>query len=104
MIKCRPPNNRDPLPEEITACHDFLRKQIELIQPKIILAVGRVAAHNLLKTTQTLTKLRGSQYVYQGIPLVIVPHPAYLLRSLLEKAKAWEDLQFAMSVYQTLEK
>lgn len=103
MLKCRPPNNRDPLADEVAACHDFLQQQITLLQPKIILAVGRIAAQNLLKTQQSLSRLRGIQHDLNGIPLVVVPHPAYLLRSLTEKAKAWEDLQFAWSVYQSLQ-
>ncbi len=103
MLKCRPPNNRDPQADEVGACHDFLLRQIELIRPKIILAVGRIAAQNLLKTQQPLAKLRGVQHRLENYPLVVVHHPAYLLRSLTEKAKAWDDLQFALSVYQSLE-
>jgi uracil-DNA glycosylase len=103
MLKCRPPNNRDPQAGEVEACHEFLTRQIGLIQPKIILAVGRIAAQNLLNTTQPLAKLRGHQHSLENTPLVVVHHPAYLLRSLSEKAKAWEDLQFAWSVYQSLE-
>lgn len=104
MIKCRPPNNRDPQAEEVAACNQYLQQQIRLIQPQIILAVGRIAAQNLLNTQQPLTKLRGVQQQLNGIPLIVIHHPAYLLRSLTEKAKAWEDLQFAMSLYQKLEK
>lgn len=103
ILKCRPPNNRDPQAEEVAACHDFLQQQISLLQPKIILAVGRIAAQNLLKTQQPLAKLRGQQHRLENIPLVVVHHPAYLLRTLTEKAKAWDDLQFALSVYQSLE-
>lgn len=103
MLKCRPPNNRDPQADEVAACHDFLRRQIALLQPKIILAVGRIAAQNLLKTQQPLAKLRGIRHQLDNIPLIVIPHPAYLLRSLPEKAKAWEDLQFALSVYKELE-
>lgn len=103
MLKCRPPNNRDPQAEEVAACHGFLLRQIELIRPKIILAVGRIAAQNLLKTQQPLAKLRGVQHRLEHYPLVVVHHPAYLLRSLAEKAKAWDDLQFALSVYHSLE-
>ncbi|WP_150049978.1 uracil-DNA glycosylase [Methylomonas rhizoryzae] len=102
MLKCRPPNNRDPQAEEVAACHDFLQRQIQLLQPKILLAVGRIAAQNLLDTQQPLSRLRGKQYRLGDLPLVVVHHPAYLLRSPLEKAKAWEDLQFAWSVYQSL--
>lgn len=103
MLKCRPPNNRDPQADEVAACHGFLKRQIELIRPKLILAVGRIAAQNLLHTQQPLSRLRGMRHELEGIPLTVVHHPAYLLRSLPEKAKAWEDLQFALSVYQSLE-
>lgn len=104
ILKCRPPNNRDPQADEVAACHAFLQRQIALLQPKIILAVGRIAAQNLLKTQQPLSRLRGIQHRLEDTPLVVVHHPAYLLRSLTEKAKAWDDLQFALSVYQSLEK
>ncbi len=103
ILKCRPPNNRDPQTAEVAACHDFLQGQIDLLKPKIILAVGRIAAQNLLNTQQSLAKLRGVRHQLEQIPLVVVHHPAYLLRSLTEKAKAWDDLQFALSVYQSLE-
>lgn len=102
MLKCRPPNNRDPQADEVAACHDFLKQQIALVQPKIIVAVGRIAAQNLLQSQQPLSKLRGIRHQLEGIPMTVVHHPAYLLRSLPEKAKAWEDLQFALSVYQSL--
>ena len=100
MLKCRPPRNRDPEAAEVAACNGFLQKQIELLQPKLIVAVGRIAAQNLLNTQQSLTKLRGIRHQFCSTPLVVVHHPAYLLRSPLEKAKAWEDLQFA--VFNTL--
>lgn len=103
MLKCRPPNNRDPQAEEVAACNGFLKQQIQLIQPKIILAVGRIAAQNLLQTQQSLSRLRGIRHQLDGTPMVVVHHPSYLLRSPTEKAKAWEDLQFALSVYQSLE-
>lgn len=102
MLKCRPPNNRDPQADEIAACSGFLQRQIALIQPKIILAVGRIAAQNLLQQTLPLSKLRGQVYQIQNIPLTIVHHPSYLLRSPLEKRKAWEDLQFAVAHYRSL--
>lgn len=95
ILKCRPPQNRDPLPEEAAACEGFLRRQLSLIQPRIILAVGRIAAQNLLKTDRPIGKLRGSVHCYAEIPLVVTYHPAYLLRSPLEKRKAWDDLQLA---------
>lgn len=103
ILKCRPPNNRDPQADEVAACDHFLQRQIDLLQPKIIMAVGRIAAQNLLKTQQPLAKLRGMPHHFNTIPLVVVHHPAYLLRALTEKAKAWDDLQFALSVFQSLE-
>ncbi len=97
ILKCRPPRNRDPLPEEVVRCAPFLRRQVELISPKIILAVGRVAAQNLLKTEANVGRLRGRVFEYEdtGIPLVVTYHPAYLLRSPREKRKAWQDLELA---------
>ena len=101
IVKCRPPNNRDPRPEEATACEPFLKKQIALIGPKIILALGRIAAQNLLKMTTPIGRMRGRPYEYgdSGIPLVLTYHPAYLLRSPREKRKVWQDLQLAMKIY-----
>ncbi len=96
ILKCRPPNNRDPKNEEVETCNDYLQRQITLVKPKIILAVGRIAAQTILKTNESLAKLRGKPHQLNGIPLVVVYHPAYLLRSLLEKRKAWQDLQLAM--------
>ncbi len=101
ILKCRPPSNRDPSADEISCCQSYLQRQIELIQPKLILAVGRVAAHGLLQTTTQVGRLRGTVHSYgeQGIPLIVTYHPAYLLRSPLEKRKVWKDLQFAKAVY-----
>ena len=101
ILKCRPPGNRDPKPEEESACRDYLERQIRLVKPKIILAVGRIAAQNLMKVDTPIGKMRGKKYSYQdtGIPVVITYHPAYLLRSPLEKRKAWQDLLFARQVY-----
>ncbi len=99
VLKCRPPNNRDPLPAEVAQCEPYLKRQVELVQPKIILAVGRIAAQNLLQTDITIGKLRGQQFSYAGIPLVVTYHPAYLLRSPAEKRKAWDDLRFAREVW-----
>jgi uracil-DNA glycosylase len=96
ILKCRPPNNRDPKLEEAASCSEYLRRQQTLIKPKIILAVGRIAAQTLLKTDAPLSKLRGKVHDLDGTPLVVVYHPAYLLRSLLEKRKAWQDLQLAV--------
>jgi uracil-DNA glycosylase len=96
ILKCRPPGNRDPKPDEAELCGGYLRRQRELIKPKIILAVGRISAQTLLKTDAPIGKLRGKVHDLDGTPLVVVYHPAYLLRSLLEKRKAWQDLQLAV--------
>ena len=100
ILKCRPPNNRDPRPEEVIRCEPFLKRQVELVNPKIILAVGRIAAHNLLKTDTSLSRLRGKVYYYGEFetPLIVTYHPAYLLRSPLDKRKAWQDLLLAKSL------
>jgi uracil-DNA glycosylase len=95
VVKCRPPGNRTPTPEEAATCAPFLDRQIDLIGPKLIVALGKTAAMRLLKTEASLASLRGRVHDYRGIPLVVTYHPAYLLRSLPEKAKAWEDLTFA---------
>ena len=102
ILKCRPPNNRDPRPEEVACCEQYLRRQVELLQPGIILAVGRIAAQNLLKTDTRIGALRGKRYTYADtdIPVVVTYHPAYLLRSPKEKRKAWQDLLYAQQIYQ----
>lgn len=102
ILKCRPPENRDPKPEEVAACSNYLQLQIDLIRPKIILAVGRIAAQNMLQTETPIGKMRGQRYQYANtsIPVIVTYHPAYLLRSPREKRKAWQDLQLAMRVYQ----
>lgn len=96
IIKCRPPNNRDPLPDEVQTCTKFLDQQIALIQPKLLLAVGRIAAHYLLKTKASLESLRNKKHAYSSkqIPLIVTYHPAYLLRNPADKSKAYMDLQF----------
>jgi uracil-DNA glycosylase family 4 len=101
ILKCRPPQNRDPLRDEVLCCQPYLRRQIELIQPKVILAVGRIAAQNLLERDDTMKAMRGQRFEYadSGIPVVVTYHPAYLLRSPAEKRKAWQDLQFAMRLF-----
>jgi DNA polymerase len=96
ILKCRPPDNRDPRPVEVDACEGFLKQQVEMVRPDIILAVGRIAAQKLLKTETPLGRLRGRVHRYGDIPVVVVYHPAYLLRSPLEKRKAWEDLKLAI--------
>jgi len=98
ILKCRPPNNRDPKPEESKACRTYLERQIALVQPKIILAVGRVAAHLLLGTETPVGRLRGTRHQLGEIPLVVTYHPAYLLRSPSQKRKSWDDLRLARRI------
>ncbi|MEK7712211.1 MAG: uracil-DNA glycosylase [Pseudomonadota bacterium] len=98
VLKCRPPNNRDPQADEVEQCEPYLIRQIELIQPKLIVALGRHAAHSLLKTDLALARLRGQSLSYQNIPLVVTYHPAYLLRTPSDKRKAWEDLCRARTI------
>lgn len=100
ILKCRPPNNRDPRPEEAETCRPFLERQIALILPRIILAVGRIAAQNLLQTDSPIGRLRGQVHSLGSIPVVVTYHPAYLLRSPGEKRKAWSDLQLAVRTFQ----
>ena len=104
VLKSRPPDNRDPKPQEVAACLPYLERQIALLQPKIMLAVGRIAAQNLLATDTALGRLRGRVHYFgeRNTPLVVTYHPAYLLRTPADKRKAWEDLKFARSVYQQL--
>lgn len=96
VLKCRPPGNRNPEPAEVAQCEPFLRRQVALLQPKIIVAMGRFAVQSLLGTTEPIGKLRGRVYDYQGVPVVVSYHPAYLLRNLPDKAKAWADLCLAL--------
>jgi DNA polymerase len=95
ILKCRPPRNRDPRPEEVSACERFLKRQIETVAPELILAVGRIAAQNLLGVSTPIGKLRGREHRHPGTgtPVRVTYHPAYLLRSPLEKRRAWEDLK-----------
>jgi DNA polymerase len=95
VLKCRPPGNRNPEPEEVAKCSPFLVRQVELIRPKLILAMGRFAVQTLLNTDATIGSLRGTVHQYHGVPLIVTYHPAYLLRNLPDKAKAWADLRFA---------
>ncbi|MGZ5596635.1 MAG: uracil-DNA glycosylase [Usitatibacter sp.] len=95
VVKCRPPGNRTPTAEEALACAPFLDRQIELIAPRLIVALGKTAATRLLGTEASVASLRGKVHDYRGTPVVVTYHPSYLLRSLPEKAKAWEDLVFA---------
>ena len=98
ILKCRPPNNRDPHAEEAQACRGYLERQIALINPRIILAVGRIAAQALLATDTPVGQLRGKLHHLGDIPLVVTYHPAYLLRSPTQKRKSWDDLCLAMNV------
>jgi DNA polymerase len=96
IVKCRPPGNRTPEPDEIATCMPYLQQQIALIKPKLIVALGKTAATSLLGRDATLGSLRGTAHDYNGVPLIVTYHPAYLLRSPAEKAKAWQDLCFAV--------
>jgi DNA polymerase len=95
VLKCRPPGNRNPAPEEVAKCSPHLLRQVALIKPKLILAMGRFAVQTLLGTEASIASLRGRQHQYAGVPLIVTYHPAYLLRTLPDKAKAWQDLLFA---------
>lgn len=97
-LKCRPPGNRNPQADELAQCEPFLLRQIELVQPRLILAMGRFAVQALLRSSEPIGRLRGRVHRYQGVPLVVTYHPAYLLRNLPDKAKAWEDLCLAADV------
>lgn len=99
ILKCRPPNNRDPTPSEVACCLPYLKQQIALIGPRLMLAVGRIAAQNLLATETPIGKLRGLVHAFgeQRIPLIVTYHPAYLLRSPSEKRRVWTDLKFVRS-------
>ncbi|AMO23078.1 hypothetical protein GCM10027034_44850 [Ramlibacter solisilvae] len=98
VLKCRPPGNRNPEPDEVAQCEPFLRRQVELLQPRVILAMGRFAVQSLLGSTEAIGRLRGQRHEYRGVPVVVTYHPAYLLRNLPDKAKAWADLCLAAEV------
>jgi uracil-DNA glycosylase family 4 len=104
ILKSRPPGNRDPAPAEVAACLPYLERQIELIRPRLILAVGRIAMQNLLGTDSSLGRMRGRVHEFGGLktPLIVTYHPAYLLRKPEDKRKAWEDLKFARGVFASL--
>jgi len=104
ILKCRPPGNRNPEPHEALQCEPYLHRQIELIRPKLIIALGRVAAANLLASEASVAAMRGKIHRYRSIPLVVTYHPAYLLRNLPDKAKAWTDLCFAVRTMGVLRK
>jgi len=103
ILKSRPPGNRDPRPEEVRACIPYLYRQIELVNPRLILCVGRIAAQTLLETDQTIGKLRGKVHsLANGRPMIVTYHPAYLLRSPAEKRKSWADLLLALQTFEKL--
>jgi len=95
VLKCRPPANRNPEPGEVACCAPYLARQIALVQPRVIVALGRFAVQALLSTDASIASLRGKVHQHAGVPLVVTYHPAYLLRNLPDKAKAWADLLFA---------
>jgi DNA polymerase len=97
-VKCRPPGNRNPEPAELAQCEPFLMRQIALVQPRIILAMGRFAVQSLLRSTEPIGRLRGRVHQYQGVPLVVTYHPAYLLRNPEDKSRSWDDLCLAQEV------
>ena len=99
VVKCRPPGNRNPEPDEVGRCEPYLQRQVALVKPKLIIALGRVAAQNLLKTDASISSLRGRVHRYEDVPVIVTYHPAYLLRSLPDKAKAWVDLCLAHDIY-----
>lgn len=99
ILKCRPPNNRDPLAQEVESCEPYLKKQLEIIRPKLIMCLGRIAGQTLLKTNSTLTELRKNVYEYQGIKVLVTFHPAALLRNPNWKRPAWEDVQKMKKMY-----
>ncbi|WP_233830680.1 uracil-DNA glycosylase [Paraburkholderia sp. ZP32-5] len=99
VIKCRPPGNRNPQPDEVARCEPYLQRQVSLVKPKLIVALGRFAAQSLLKTEASISSLRGRVHTYEGVPVIVTYHPAYLLRSLPDKAKAWADLCLARDTW-----
>ncbi len=99
ILKCRPPNNRDPLPEEVGKCIPYLHRQISLIQPKLLVAVGRVAAQNLLNNQMSLSEMRRKIWQYRSMPLIVTYHPAYILRNMNMYEKAVEDMEYIIDYY-----
>ena len=97
-LKCRPPNNRNPLPDELEACANFLQGQIDTIAPRVLIAVGKFAAQSLLKSEESIGRLRGQKHEYRGIPLIVTYHPAYLLRTPSASRVAWQDFQLLRQV------
>jgi DNA polymerase len=104
IVKCRPPGNRAPEPREAAECDPYLRRQIELLRPRLVIALGKSAASSLLSSEASVSSLRGRLHTFAGIPLLVTYHPAYLLRNLVDKAKAWEDLCLARETMQRLKR
>lgn len=102
IVKCHPPGNRNPTSDETQQCEPYLARQIELIKPKLIVALGKITAQSLLHNDASIASLRGRLHEHSGIPVIVTYHPAYLLRTLADKAKVWEDLCFAKSTMQSL--
>ncbi|WP_445297935.1 uracil-DNA glycosylase [Hydrogenophaga pseudoflava] len=102
VLKCRPPANRNPQPQEVAQCEPYLARQVALVRPKIIVAMGRFAVQSLLHTEEPIGRLRGRVHRYEGVPVIVTYHPAYLLRTPADKAKAWEDLCLAMETAEGL--
>jgi DNA polymerase len=98
VLKCRPPLNRNPEPQEVAQCEPFLKRQVELVAPKLILAMGRFAVQSILQTGEPIGRLRGRVHAYHGVPVVVTYHPAYLLRNPADKARSWDDLCLAREV------
>lgn len=104
VLKCRPPGNRNPEPAEVAQCEPYLLRQVQLVQPRVILAMGRFAVQSLLRTDEAIGRLRGRVHRYAGVPTIVTYHPAYLLRNLPDKAKAWDDLCLAVETLRAVER
>lgn len=102
VLKCRPPNNRDPEPAEVRQCEPYLKRQVALLQPKLIVVMGRFAAQSILNSQASIASMRGKIHHYEGVPVIVTYHPAYLLRNLPDKAKAWTDWCLARATYESL--
>ncbi len=100
VLKCRPPMNRNPQPDEVAQCEPYLQRQVALVRPKLILAMGRFAVQALLRSSEPIGRLRGRVHRYEGVPTIVTYHPAYLLRNLVDKARAWDDLCLARALLQ----
>ena len=103
IIKCRPPGNRNPDPDEVAECEPFLFRQVAIVQPKVIVALGKFAAQSLLRTTEPITRLRGRAFTYRGATLIPTFHPAFLLRNPAAKREVWEDMQKVRALLQGAE-